>query len=44
MALPSWRYEIEGIVIEQSIVVPSRQTSCIRRFARSATMGGSGYG
>jgi predicted glycogen debranching enzyme len=25
MALPSWRYEIDGIVIEQSIVVPSRQ-------------------
>jgi predicted glycogen debranching enzyme len=25
MALPSWRYEIDGIVIEQSIVIPSRQ-------------------
>ena len=25
MGLPSWRYEIDGIVIEQSIVVPSRQ-------------------
>ena len=25
MALPSWRYELDGIVIEQSIVVPSRQ-------------------
>ena len=25
MGLPSWRYEIDGIVIEKSIVVPSRQ-------------------
>src|SRR5579863_6314368 len=25
MGLPSWRYEIDGIVIEQSIVIPSRQ-------------------
>jgi predicted glycogen debranching enzyme len=25
MGLPSWRYEIDGIVIEQSIVVPARQ-------------------
>src|SRR5579863_5098715 len=24
MGLPSWRYEIDGIVIEKSIVVPSR--------------------
>src|SRR5271154_4306478 len=25
MGLPSWRYEIDGVVIEKSIVVPSRQ-------------------
>ena len=25
MGLPSWRYELDGIVIEKSIVVPSRQ-------------------
>src|SRR5277367_5564997 len=25
MGLPSWRYEIDGTVIEKSIVVPSRQ-------------------
>src|SRR4029077_13960203 len=25
MGLPSWRYEIDGIVIETSVVVPSRQ-------------------
>jgi hypothetical protein len=25
MGLPSWRYELDGIVIETSIVVPSRQ-------------------
>src|SRR5271168_4608935 len=25
MGLPSWRYELDGVVIEKSIVVPSRQ-------------------
>ena len=25
MGLPSWRYEVDGVVIEKSIVVPSRQ-------------------
>src|SRR5271167_5270619 len=25
MGLPSWRFEIDGVVIEKSIVVPSRQ-------------------
>jgi len=25
MGLPSWRYELDGVVIETSIVVPSRQ-------------------
>ena len=25
MGLPSWRYELDGLVIEKSIVVPSRQ-------------------
>src|SRR4029077_4210590 len=31
--LPSWRYELDGIVIEKSIVVPSRQNivHCIFR-------------
>ena len=25
MGLPSWRYELDGLVIEQAVVVPSRQ-------------------
>ena len=34
MGLPSWRYEIDGVVIEKSIVVPSRQNIVHLTFRR----------
>ncbi len=34
MGLPSWRYEIDGVVIEKSIVVPSRQNIVHSTFRR----------
>ena len=34
MGLPSWRYEIDGVVIEESIVVPSRQNIVHSTFRR----------
>jgi Glycogen debranching enzyme N terminal len=42
MGLPSWRYELDGLVIEKSIVVPSRNpTRCPRQRGSTASKSGS---
>jgi hypothetical protein len=43
MGLPSWRHELNGVVIEKSIVVPSRQNIVYCTF-RSATASPSACG
>jgi hypothetical protein len=44
IGLPSWRYELDGIVIEKSIVVPSRQNIVHAPFARSVAANPSACG
>lgn len=36
IGLPSWRYQIDGLTLEKSMLTPARHTTCTLVFARSA--------